>query len=112
MEPEPVRQFVSKAARCKARAAFELCAPDTRQRVKIPDVVLNFPFAFPVLAAAEAIQHPSPKNGRAAPSFANRSSLSCAVFCAYSMTLGEVIRRSLSALCGRAVWPAVASAPA
>jgi len=27
MEPEPVRQFVSKAARCKARAAFELCAP-------------------------------------------------------------------------------------
>ena len=27
MEPEPVRQFVSKAAQCKARAAFELCAP-------------------------------------------------------------------------------------
>src|SRR3981081_215726 len=25
MEPEPVRQFVSKAARCNARAAFELC---------------------------------------------------------------------------------------
>ena len=32
MEPEPVRQFVSKAARCKAPAAFELCAPDTGQR--------------------------------------------------------------------------------
>jgi hypothetical protein len=43
MEPEPVRQFVSKAARCKARAAFELCAPVdlTWQRVKIPDVILN-----------------------------------------------------------------------
>ena len=27
MEPEPVRQFVSKAARRNARAAFELCAP-------------------------------------------------------------------------------------
>jgi hypothetical protein len=27
MEPEPVRQFVSTAARRKARAAFELCAP-------------------------------------------------------------------------------------
>ena len=27
MEPEPIRQFVSEAARCKARAAFELCAP-------------------------------------------------------------------------------------
>ena len=27
MEREPVRQFVSKAARCKARAAFELCEP-------------------------------------------------------------------------------------
>ena len=25
MEPEQVRQFASKAARCKARAAFELC---------------------------------------------------------------------------------------
>jgi len=39
MEPEPVRQFVSKAARFNARAAFELmraggCAPiETKQNV-------------------------------------------------------------------------------
>jgi len=43
MEPEPVRQFVSKAARCKAQAAFELCSgqPDARQRVRIPDLVCS-----------------------------------------------------------------------
>ena len=56
MEPEPVRQFVSKAARCKARAAFELCGtgqPDIWQRVKIPDVILNCRFACPVRAAGD-----------------------------------------------------------
>ena len=44
MEPELVRQFVSKAARCKARAAFELCAPvsvTSGNESKIPDAVLN-----------------------------------------------------------------------
>jgi hypothetical protein len=39
-----VRQFVSKAARCKARAAFELSAPlsltRARQRIRISNVVL------------------------------------------------------------------------
>jgi hypothetical protein len=64
MEPEPVRQFISKAARCKARAVFELYAPvnlTSGNESKSPDVILNCRFLVPcglrVTPPAGVIRH-------------------------------------------------------
>ena len=51
-----VRQFVSKAARCKARAAIELSAPLslTRARQRIRRTLFRLSFARPLRAARGA----------------------------------------------------------